>query len=52
MKQPRKCKRNEKVFLDSKGLKANNWMVQEESKESITFVHKSSKKTREYKKPI
>lgn len=52
MKQPRKCKRNEKIFLDKKGLKPENWMVQEESKESIVFVHKSSKKTREYKKPI
>lgn len=52
MKQPRKLKRNEKIYLSKKGLNPDNWMVQEETKESIVFIHKTSKKTREYKKPI
>lgn len=52
MKQPRKLKRNEKIYISKKGLNADNWMVQEETKESIVFIHKTSKKTREYKKPI
>lgn len=52
MKQARKCKRNEKIFLSKKGLKAENWMVQEETKESIVFVHKTSKKTRKFEKTI
>lgn len=52
MKQPRKCKRAEKIFLSKKGLKAENWMVQDDTKESIVFVHKTSKKTRKFEKPI
>lgn len=52
MRQPKKCTRTQKEFLSKKGLKADNWMVQEETKESIVFIHKTSKKTREYKKPI
>ncbi len=52
MKQPRKLKRNEKIYLSKKGLNPDNWMVKEETKESIVFIHKTSKKTREYKKPI
>ena len=49
MKQPRKCKRSEKIYLSKKGLKPDNWMVQEETNESIVFVHKTSKKTRDFK---
>lgn len=52
MKQPRKCKRIEKECLSKAGLKAENWMVQEETKESIVFVHKTSKKTRKFEKTI
>lgn len=52
VKQARKCKRSEKIFLSKKGLKAENWMVQEETKESIVFVHKTSKKTRKFEKTI
>ena len=52
MKQPRKPKRNEKIFLSKKGLNPDNWMVQSEDAKSIVFIHKTSKKTREFKKPI
>ena len=52
MKQSKKLTRAQKVFLSKKGLKAENWMVQEETKESIVFVHKTSKKTRKFEKTI
>ena len=52
MKQPRKLKRNEKIYLSKKGLNPDNWMVKSEDAEIITFIHKTSKKTRDFKKPI
>ena len=48
----RKLKRAEKVFLASKGLKPDNWMVQEETEKYIIFVHKVSKNTRVFQKPL
>lgn len=52
MKQPRKPTRKEKEFLSSKRLKPENWMVQQEDKENIIFVHKTSKKTRKFEKQL
>lgn len=52
MKQPRKLKRNEKIFLSGKGLKPDNWMMVSEDSESIVFIHKTSKRTRKFEKPI
>lgn len=52
MKQPRKPTRQEKIFLSNKRLDAKNWMVLSETKETIVFIHKISKNTREFQKPI
>lgn len=52
MKQARKLKRDEKIFLSKKKLDPDNWMVQQEDNESIVFVHKVSKNTRKFEKPI
>ena len=52
MKQPRKPTREEKELLSKKKLDAKNWMVLSEDKESITFIHKTSKNTRKIEKPI
>lgn len=52
MKQARKLKRDEKIFLSKKGLAPENWMVLSESKETIIFIHKTSKNTREFQKPV
>lgn len=52
MKQPRKLKRNEKIFLDKKGLKPDNWMVKSEDIMSITFIHKVSGNTKKFEKPL
>ena len=48
MKQPRKLKRAEKIFLSKKRLNPDNWMVKSEEKGEITFIHKESKKERTY----
>ena len=52
MKQPRKPTRREKIFLSNNRMKPENWMVQQEDKENIIFVHKTSKKTRKFEKPL
>lgn len=45
-------KRSEKVFLASKGLKPENWRVLEETEKTIIFIHKVSKNTRLFQKPL
>lgn len=45
-------KRVHKVFLASKGLKPDNWRVQEETEKYIIFIHKVSKNTRLFQKPL
>ena len=52
MKQPRKLKRAEKIFLSKKGLNAENWMMVSEDEKSIVFIHKTSKKTRKFEKTL
>ena len=52
MKRAKKLTRTQKIYLSKKGLNPDNWMVKSEDAEIITFIHKTSKKTREYKKPI
>ena len=52
MKQPKKPTRSQKEFLTKNRLRAENWMVQQEDEESIIFVHKTSKKTRKFEKPL
>lgn len=52
MKQPKKLTRRQKEFLSKKGLNPENWMVQKETNESIVFIHKTSKSTRKFEKPI
>lgn len=52
MKQPRKPTRQEKMFLSNKRLDPKNWAVLSETQESIIFIHKISKNTREFQKPI
>lgn len=52
MKQPKKLKRDQKVFLSKKGLNPENWMVQSEDAENIVFVHKISGKTRKFQKTV
>lgn len=50
MKQPKKLSRSQKEFLSKKGLSPDNWMLQSEDAESIVFIHKTSKKTRNFPK--
>lgn len=52
MKQPKKLKREHKVFLSKNRLNPDNWMVQSEDAENIVFIHKTSKKTRKFQKPL
>ena len=52
MKQPKKLTLSQKKFLAKKKLDPENWMVLSEDKESIVFIHKSSKNTRKFEKPI
>ena len=52
MKQAKKPTRSQKIFLSKKKLDPDNWMVQQEDNKSIVFVHKTSKKTRIFEKPI
>lgn len=52
MKQPKKLTRSQKEFLSKKGLRAENWMVQQEDEKNIIFVHKTSKKTRKFEKQL
>ena len=50
MKQPRKPTRAEKELLSSKRLDPKKWMVLSETQETIIFVHKISRNTREFQK--
>lgn len=52
MKRAKKLTRSQKVFLSKKGLNPENWMVQSEDAENIVFIHKTSKKTRKFQKPL
>ena len=52
MKQPKKLTRSQKGFLSKKGYNPEEWMLQSEDTKDIVFIHKASKKSLFFQKPI
>lgn len=46
MKQPKKLTLGQKKLVGAAGLVANNWMLQEETKDYIVVISKSGKSTK------
>lgn len=50
MKQPKKLTRNQKEFLSKKGLRAEEWALLEETKDSCVFIHKNRLEVKTFSK--
>ena len=50
MKQPKKPILAQKKIIANNGLKWSNWMVIDETKETLTIINKISKNVRKVKK--
>lgn len=50
IKRPKKLTRAQKIFLSSKKLNPENWLLVEENSEALIIYSKKTKKTKEVKK--
>lgn len=50
MKQPKKLTRSQKEFLTKKGIDASKWMLLNETKDTVAFIHKERLEVKRFSK--
>ena len=50
VKQPKKLTRTQKEFLTKKGIDATKWMLLEETRDTVAFIHKDCLEVKRFSK--
>lgn len=50
LKQPKKLTRSQKEFLTKKGIDASKWMLLNETKDTVVFIHKERLEVKRFSK--